>query len=280
MRLLILAAAALVAIHSALAQMPDVGTIMTRVAMNRAKSLEERRNYVYTQKQLLRFVRGNGKVAREEHREYSVAPAGQGVQKTLAKFDGKYERKGAFFTYDEPGYAYKEVDIDGDLINDMSQDMLADNEGKDGISPDLFPLTSQEQLKYNFRLVKAETYRGCDVYRVAFEPKPHYGNDHGNWKGEALIDAAEFQPVLVTTKLAWGMPLAVKTLLGTNIKGLGFSVSYEKFADGVWFPVSYGGEFDVRAVFFYKRTMAISMVNTDFRRTDVKSEIAYATENK
>ena len=76
------------------------------------------------------------------------------------------------------------------------------------------------------------------------------------------------------------MPLVVKTLLGTNIKGLGFSVSYEKFADGVWFPVSYGGEFDVRAVFFYKRTMAISMVNTDFRRTDVKSEIAYATENK
>jgi hypothetical protein len=284
MRLLILAAAALVAISSALAQMPDIGTIMTRVAINQAKSMEERRNYVYTQKQLLRFVRGNGKMAREERREYSVAPVEQGVHKTLAKFEGKYERKGAFFAYDQPGYEYKDLDIDGDLINDMSNDMLSDDQGKDGISPDLFPLASQEQLKYNFRLIKAETYRGRDVYRVAFEPKPHHrdnhGDNHGNWKGEALIDAAEFQPILVTTKLAWGMPLVVKTLLGTNIKGLGFSVSYEKFADGVWFPVSYGGEFDVRAVFFYKRIMAISMVNTDFRRTDVKSEIAYATENK
>jgi hypothetical protein len=260
--------------------MPDIGTIMSRVAINQAKSMEERRNYVYTQKQLLRFVRGNGKMAREERREYSVAPSEKGIQKTLAKFEGKYERKGAIVPYDHPGFEYKDLDIDGDLINDMSADMLSDRHGKDGISPDLFPLIGQEQLKYNFRLVKAETHRGRDVYRVAFEPKPHHGNNPGSWKGEALIDASEFQPILVTTELAWGIPLVIKTLLGTNIKGLGFSVSYEKFADGVWFPVSYGGEFDVRAVFFYKRTMAISMVNTDFRRTDVKSDIAYATENK
>jgi len=110
---------------------------------------------------------------------------------------------------------------------------------------------------------------------VSFVP----GKD-GCWKGEALIDAEEYQPVLVTSKLALQIPAAVKILLGTNIKGLGFSVAYKKFEDGVWFPVSYGGEFDVRAVFFYKRTISIAMTNSDFRRMDVTSNIAYSIDDK
>jgi hypothetical protein len=36
----------------------------------------------------------------------------------------------------------------------------------------------------------------------------------------------------------------------------------------------------VRAVFFYKRKISVSMVNSDFRRTDVSSKIAYAIEDK
>src|SRR5581483_4638861 len=110
----------------------------------------------------------------------------------------------------------------------------------------------------------AETYRDRRVFRVAFTPK-----QHSEWKGEALIDAAESQPVFVATKLAHGIPLPVKALLGTDVRGLGFSVSYQKFADGVWFPVSYGGEFSLHVLFFYKRTISISMTNTDFRHVDV-----------
>jgi hypothetical protein len=261
-----------------MAQAPPIESIMSRVAVNQAKSLDQRQQYVYTQKQLLRFVRGNGKVAREERRDYTVTPAHRGIQKTLIKFDGKYERNGAYITYDHPGYEYKNVDIDGNLMDEMSKEMLSNHKGRDGIDPELFPLTNHQQLKYNFRLIGTETYRNRQVYRVAFEPKPH--QEDAPWKGEALIDTAEFQPVLVTTKLAHGLPLVVKTLLGTNIKGLGFSVSYAKFEDGVWFPVSYGGEFDVRAAFFYKRTMAVSATNTDFRRTDVTSEIAYETDKQ
>jgi len=68
--------------------------------------------------------------------------------------------------------------------------------------------------------------------------------------------------------------------LGTDIRGLGFSVSYQKFADGVWFPVSYGGEFAVRALFFYKRRISVALTNSDFRRAGVTSNIAYATEEK
>jgi hypothetical protein len=262
------------------AQAPDIEQIMSRVGINQARSLEERQNWVYTQKQLLKMVRGNGRVAREEHREYVVTPKFRGVGKKLVKFDGKYESKGRYHSYDKPGYEYKGTDIDGQILDSMSKDMTDDHASRDGVDHSLFPLTYHEQLKYNFKLLKSEEFHGRQVYRVSFAPKPHQDFDESMWKGEALIDAAEYQPVLVTTKMARGLPLVVKTLLGTNLKGLGFSVTYQKFADGVWFPVSYGGEFDVRAVFFYKRMISVSMANTDFRHTDVNSSVAYATEEK
>ena len=46
----------------------------------------------------------------------------------------------------------------------------------------------------------------------------------------------------------------------------------------MWFPVSYGGEFEIRAVFFYKRTISVAMVNGDFKRTSVNSSVTYQTE--
>jgi hypothetical protein len=266
----------------ALAQTPDIEQIMSRVARNQAKSQDARKDWVYNQKQLLRMIRGNGKLAREERREYAIAPKARGIHKELTSFAGKYGDHGKEVAYDKPKYQYKSVDIDGELLDDMSNDMTNDENSRDGISHDLFPFTYHQQLKYSFKLKGAENYRGREVYRVAFEPKAHQhsGEDDMPWKGEALIDAAEYQPVLINTTLAWKMPMAVKVLLGTDIRGLGFSVSYQKFADGVWFPVSYGGEFDVRAVFFYKRKISVSMVNSDFRRADVSTNIAYAVEDK
>ncbi len=274
--------AAAVTLGCAWAQPPDVSQIMARVGLNQAKSQELRKSYVYTQKQLLRLMRGSGKMAREERREYTITPQERGVQKQLAHFEGKYETHGKYIAYDRPRYQYKNLDIDGELIDELSQDMTNDRNSRDGISCDLFPLTYHQQMKYNFRFVRQEQYRGRGVYRVAFEPKPHYGGEEDGpiWKGEALIDAEEYQPVLVTTNLAVKIPAAVKILLGTNIKGLGFSVSYQKFEDGVWFPVSYGGEFEVRAVFFYKRNISVSLVNSGFQRTDVTSNVAYAIEEK
>ncbi len=267
----------------AAAQTPDIEQIMSRVGRNQAQSQDARKDYVYHQKQTLRMMRGGGKLAREEHREYVVTPQHRGVQKELARFDGKYELKGKYIPYDEPGYHYKGLDLDSDLIDSLSKDLMDDHDGKDGLSPDMFPLTYHQQLKYNFKFLKTEKKNGREVYRVAFEPKPehkHLDDDGAVWKGEALIDAEEYQPLHITTKLAWKMPLAVKTLLGTNVTGLGFNVAYQKFDDGLWFPVSYGGEFEFRAVFFYKRVMSIAMVNSDFRRANVNSKIAYATEDK
>jgi hypothetical protein len=270
-----LAVIAIVFTAAAAAQTLDVADIMARVGANQAASQELRRQYTYRQKQLLRMHRGNGKVAREEHREYTVSPSPTGNAKELAYFDGRYDYRGKYVSYDRPGYQYKDMDIDGDLIDDLSDDMINDKRSRDGIGCNLFPLTAAQQRKYNFKLLGAEQYRGREVYRVSFEPKRDGESDEAGWKGEALIDAAEFQPVSVHTSLALKIPLFVKTLLGTNVKGLGFSVSYQKFEDGVWFPVSYGGEFEVRAVFFYKRKISVNMTNADFHRTNVSSNITY-----
>ena len=252
---------------------------MSRVARNQAKTLDARTSYVYNQTQLLRMVRGNHEVAREERREYVVTPKDRGFEKKLAHFEGKYESHGQYVAFDKPGYHYKGLDLDGDLLESFSEDMTNDKDSRDGIGHDLFPLTYHQQLKYDFKLEGAETWQGRQVYRVSFEPKPKLTklDDDGTiWKGEALIDAAEYQPVQVNTRMAWKMPLAVKTLLGTNISGLGFSVTYQRIAEGVWFPVSYGGEFKFRGLFFYERSVTISMKNRDFKKTDVTSNVAYA----
>jgi hypothetical protein len=57
-------------------------------------------------------------------------------------------------------------------------------------------------------------------------------------------------------------------------------VTYQKFEDGVWFPVSYGGEFEVRAVFFYKRTISVNMTNMEFHRSKVDSSVTYLANDK
>ncbi len=263
---------------AALAQDPTVDQIMSRVAENQARAQDNRRAFIYNQKVLARFHRTNGKLSREEKSEFLVTPTPNGIEKKLTHFEGKVDRSGKLIAYDEPGKEMKNLDIDGDLIRDMVNEMTGDKESKDGLAHDMFPLTAKEQAKYIYTLEGKEVYRGRPVYRVSFIPKPH--TDDAEWKGEALIDEAECQPLMVTTKFATHIPVAVKVLLGTDIKGLGFTVTYDKFDEGLWFPVSYGGEFHVRAVFFYARNMSINMVNSGFTRAKVSSRIAYDMSGK
>src|SRR5262249_60217852 len=124
----------------AAAQSPAVGEIMERVAHNQTRSQEARREFTYHQKQLLRMTRGGGKVAREEKREYDMTPAPHGVHKELAHFEGKYESKGQYISYDRPGYTYKEMDIDGELIHELSEEMTNDKKSRDGLGRTICPL--------------------------------------------------------------------------------------------------------------------------------------------
>jgi hypothetical protein len=272
MKLLLILVSAAAAV---VAESPDVQAIMARVGENQTRAQELRKEYTFHQKQLLRLMRGNHRIAREERREYDVTPGSDSINKSLVHFEGKYERHGRYIEYDQPGYEYKEMDIDGELIDDLSKDMTDDRHSRDGLGCDLFPLTTQEQRKYDFKLEAVESYRGRQVYRVSFQPKPNR-EDGAAWKGEALIDAGEYQPVEVHTSLAFKIPLGVRVMLGTNIRGLGFSVTYRRLEEGVWFPASYGGEFELRALFFYARTISISMANENFRRTHVESTVKYA----
>jgi hypothetical protein len=260
----------------ALAQTPPIDEIMSRVAANQAKSVDARKQYVYQQEQLVRLHRSNGKLAREEKREYTVTPIARGERKQMTAFEGKYEDHGKIASYYRSGDAGKGLDIDGALV-----EAFADDSG-DGIPHDLFPLTARKQLLYSYKMAGRETYHGRLVYRISFRPNHSRDKDgdRGSWKGEALIDAAEFQPMQITTDLAWNVPLGVRTVLGTNVRGVGFTLSYERMPDGIWFPAGFGGEFEVRAVFFYKRTISVNLKNSDFRRTNVVSTLAFDVDKQ
>jgi hypothetical protein len=95
------------------------------------------------------------------------------------------------------------------------------------------------------------------------------------WKGEVWIDAEDYQPVRIDTKLSKGVPWGVRVFLGIDIHQLGFSLTYQRVAGGVWFPATYGTEFRVVVFWGYRRTITMSMENTDFRRTDAQSTVRF-----
>jgi hypothetical protein len=252
---------------------PSVDEILKRVADNQEKAAEARKTVVYRQDTFVRLLRTNGKMSREEKRQYTVTPDAKGTDKKLDKFEGRYERGGKILTYDKPDFQYKDTDIDGDLIEDLTDDMINDKKSRDGISKDLFPLTKDEQAHYTFKLEGARKVGTVDAYRVTFEPKKEDASRC--WAGEVLVHPEEFQPMMVTTKLSLKIPRAVKILFGIDIKQMGFNVSYRKVDEGLWFPATYGTEFGLKVLFGYKRNITMSLKNDDFRRTLAQSTIAF-----
>ena len=81
---------------------PGIDEIMSRVAANQAKSVEARKQYVYHQEQLVSLHRANGKLAREEKRQYTVTPDARGERKQMTAFEGKYEDHGKLASYYRP----------------------------------------------------------------------------------------------------------------------------------------------------------------------------------
>ena len=270
----------ILSIGPVLAQTPNVDQIMSDIAVHQDQAEQLRAKYAYTQKVRIRALRGNGQLSREEYCVYNVAPTDRNTEKQLMLFKGRYEYKGHVVEYGKPGEQIpnKKIDIDADLLPGLRDDLVNNKESKDGLGKDLFPLISAEEKKYHYEFEGEERYRGRPVYRIRFSPKKElegFDDDKTVWAGELLVDKADIQPIAVTTRMAKGLPLLVRTVLGTNVHQLGFTVSYARFDEGVYFPVSYGGEFDVKAVFFYKRTFTISLENTDFRRGEAESKITF-----
>lgn len=263
--------------------------IMAKVAANQDRAEAARTHYIYLQHIRAVSRKTGGKVMCEEITDSRVSPQANGSQQQLLKLDGRHWQKGQYVHYtslpehestkpedkQEPKgkQAKTEQDdlegMDMDLVEDLRKN-LTDDTSKDGLGKGLFPLTTKKQDEYLFRLEGRQRMNGRDVYHVSFRPKDKSDFD---WKGEAFIDTQEFEPVVVYTTMSRKLPLAVRTLLGTNLPGLGFSVTYAHQPDGVWFPISFGTEFRMRVLFFIARDLSISLENTHFEKTHTEARI-------
>ena len=272
---------ALLLSSSAGAQTPNAAQIMKRVAENQDHAIVLRSKYIYNQKVRIRALRNNGKLAREEETTYTVTPSGQGSKKQLVALHGRFAQKGKLKSYegesDAPVHGIGSV-VDEALVRSLRDGLVNNEHTKDGIATDLFPLTSQQISKYHFTLLGKEQHAGRSVFHIAFEPKPNNDEEKAAWKGEALIDSDEYQPVSVWTQLAAHILIVVKVVFGTNLQQLGFSLTYRQVAENVWFPATYGGEFRLRAAFFYGRTLALSLENTNFKHTSVDCNLILGKE--
>ena len=266
--------------------LPAVADIMAKIAANQDHADAERAHYVYLQHAHVTSRKGKT-VMCDEVTDARVTPSSSGSQAELIKLNGQLLHKGRYVTYTtlpaaqgDPKADAKEdhdslsVEIGGDEADrDLVENMrsgLTNDDSKDGIAADLFPLTSKSQSDYLFHLVGRERMNGRDVFHVEFRPKDK--DDYG-WKGDAYIDVTAYQPVVVSTSMARKIPFGVRTLLGTNLPGLGFTVVYAPQADGAWFPVSFGTEFNIRVLFFFNREIVIDAHNSNFEKTHVSSKI-------
>ena len=275
MRILCLVMVVLSGLLSAQNASPETGkesltadAIMAKVAANQDRSEALRKEFVYRQHIHILTHKPGGKMLREETADYDVTPMPDGTEKKLSKLTGRYLVKGKYETFEgEPVPA--EDSLDGDLIKNFRDD-LANDKSKDGLAKDLFPLTSEEQKDYQMELLGQETQDGRSVYRIGFKPKD---KDEMTWAGEAYIDAVEFEPVRVFTKLSRRMPFMIRMMLGTDLPGIGFNVVYKRQQDGVWFPSTFGTEFRIRALFFINREISVSLENSAFEHAQVKSKV-------
>jgi hypothetical protein len=269
---------------AASASLPAAEAVMARVATNQDQAEAERAHYVYMQHAKMSSRRG-GHVMCEEITDYRITPSSDGSHAELLTLDGRQLTNHKYLAYsalppdqsspkkegenDSIAVTIKDDSLDRDLVENMRSNLIHDK-SKDGISAHLFPLTSKDQADYAFHMVGRERMNDRNVYHISFRPKDK--NDFG-WSGDAYIDTTAYQPVLVTTGMARKIPFAVRTFLGTNLPGLGFTVTYAPQPDGVWFPVSFSTEFKLHVLFFFNREIILDAQNREFEKTHVTSKV-------
>jgi hypothetical protein len=246
--------------------------IMARVAENQDRAMKLRAGYIYQQHVVVATRRINGKLARQEAADYLVTPTPSGIEKTLQKLEGRYVQKGKTIEFKGEPVANRDS-LDAGVIDGFRKGLL-DEKSRDGLAHDLFPLTAEDQKQYRFEVAGEQVIDGRRTYRIRFRPAD---KDDITWAGEALIDAEEYQPVSVYTKLSRRIPVAVRMLLGTDLPGLGFNVRYQRLDKDIWFPVSFGTEFRMHILFFLNRDITVSSENSGFRHATVESKIEFAT---
>jgi hypothetical protein len=259
-------------------------SIMARVAARQTQAIALRTEYVYQQRISITTRKPDGKLMRQETAEYEIVPGDSGLERNLRKLDGKYWTRGParedqyIEFHDNPA---PDRGRDGWFF-DQCRNALLNERSCEFVSwgrydHTRFPLTAEEQNYHRFELVGEEVVSGRKAYRIRFWPR----NRHDfHWAGEILIDALEFQPISGYTRFARRIPLPARVLTGTNFQGAGSSVSYQRFDNEVWFPVSFGSEFRMHFLFFFNRIVTISAESFGFRRTRVRSTIRFENTEK
>lgn len=249
---------------------PTAAAIMARVAANQDRSNRLRSDYIYRQQMHVASRKANGKLMCEETRDYLVVPGPKSTTKKLLKLTGRYWHKGRYVNFTKKPEGHGES-VDCNVVNSLAAGLIS-GKSKSDIVKDLFPLTTQQQKNNQFKLIGEETLEGRKVYRIRFKPRDR---KQISWAGEADIDTKDFEPVDVFTKLSRRLPFAIRTFL-VALPGLGFNVQYERQPGGVWFPATFGTEFRMRVLMFYRRVYTVSLENTDFKRAHVTSKIQFA----
>lgn len=293
--------------------LPSAESVMSRVAVNQDAAVAERARYVYVQhakmtsrrgktvmceeitdyrftpsledthEQLLkvdgRFIKNheyvsyNALLPRDEDKPKDAdkdKDQGSTTEKSAGKDSDKRDKKDKKDKDKDPVFDPNSNEtIDRDLVENIRWNLIHDK-SKDGINAHLFPLTSKDQANYAFRMIGRERMNDRDVFHITFRPK---AKDDFGWSGDAYIDTTAYQPVLVTTGMARKIPFAVRTLLGTNFPGLGFTVTYAPQADGTWFPVTFSTEFKIHVLYFFHREIILNAENREFEKTHVTSRI-------
>jgi hypothetical protein len=249
--------------------------LMRRVAENVEKPNPQRQQYVYTLKTHSRLLRTNSKLAREEKREYRVLPKEDATERELISFHGIYEKDKKHLPYNDPDFRQKKLDLDGELIEDLTDDHVANSDSRDGIDLDYFPIRTKDLPHYTFSFLGEQSLQGRRVARIQFAPTQKTWAHL--WEGETLIDLEDAFPMQIQTKMAKKIPFAARALLGINLKQFGFGVTFVRLDKDLWFPKTYGTEFELTLFFGYKRVLAMSMEASDFRRTGADSSITFQT---
>ncbi len=288
-------------LHSQIAAVADApltaNAIMSKVAENQDRAEAARARFVYVQHAKVTSRKGKT-IMCEEVTDFRITPKAGGQAKVLLTLAGQVRASAGMVHYaqlpKEPGPGddidvnigggdnvtvldadhndapVKVKDTDVDLVEHMRRNFTDDSKSKDGVNAGLFPLTTKEQKDMLFEFKGRENKNGHDTFRILFHPKD---KSDFSWKGEAWIDAKEFQPVVVRTALSRSIPFGVRALLGTNVPGLGFTVIYAPQQGNVWFPVSFGTEFKIKLLFFFSRQIVIAVENRSFEQTHVTTTV-------
>lgn len=278
--ILLLAVVVVLAGTHAVAEESEPGlAILQAVQQQQADGDEQRKRWNFDQQVLVRMMRGNGKLAREELRQYRVRPTAKEQQRDLTSLQGKVAIKREIYPYSDPEYRTGDIDLDGELTQGFAEEMLFGKKSGDGIPDSMYPLSEKMMQRHQFTYHGEENYQSRTVHRFTFEPKRKSdGGEQGMWEGEVLVDRDALAPVLLITHQARKVPVAVRTLLGSNVKQIGFKLEYTEMPDGTWFPVRYSGEFSLRVLFGYSRRIAMSVRNENFERASADTEIRYHLE--